>query len=282
MNHTLAVAGRGMHACTMGSGDAPAILLLSGSGVPLPQLEYLPLLRELSRERRVVLLEKFGYGASDLTDTPRTIESITAEYRTALAALDITAPVVLAAHSMGFLEALHWAQHFPEEVTALIGIDPATPDCYQDFDTGRPLRQMAFLARHPLLRQALSACVLPAQLRSCHPSRAQRKLLRNLTARNLGNAVWRSEAVHLPDTLAALAAGPMPRRIPTLFLLSNGTGTGMPADVWQGHANAFLTRLDHTESRLYDLPHDLYRQIPGELAQQIFQFLSPTPHDQKK
>ena len=53
------------------------------------------------------------------------------EYRRALAACGRPVPVVLAAHSMGFLEALHWASKYPEEVSALVGLDPAVPEVYQ-------------------------------------------------------------------------------------------------------------------------------------------------------
>ena len=58
-----------------------------------------------------------------------------------LSALKVPTPVVLCAHSMGFLEALRWAQKYPEEVAALVGLDPATPEVYQTFDlTGSQAR----------------------------------------------------------------------------------------------------------------------------------------------
>ena len=70
MNRDVTVRGRRMHACLLGSGDI-TIVLLSGSCVPLPQLEYRPLIKALAKDQFVVLLEKFGYGGSDSTPQPR-------------------------------------------------------------------------------------------------------------------------------------------------------------------------------------------------------------------
>ena len=45
----------------------------------------------------------------------------------ALAAVGETGPYILAPHSMSGLEAIRWKQNFPHEVSAIIGIDMATP-----------------------------------------------------------------------------------------------------------------------------------------------------------
>ena len=146
MNRDVIVQGGRMHACILGSGDTP-LVLLSGSCVPLPQLEYRPLIRALSHSALVVLLEKFGYGGSEpTTSRPRSLHHVVEEYREALTALDLPTPVVLAAHSMGFLEALYWAQNYPGEVSALVGIDPATPDSYEDIDIPKAVKRLSSLS----------------------------------------------------------------------------------------------------------------------------------------
>ena len=173
-----------MHACLLGAGDT-TIVLLSGSCVPLPQLEYRPLIKALAQEALVVLLEKFGYGGSDSTSQQRDLQHVVEEYREALAALDVPLPVVLAAHSMGFLEALYWAQHYPGEVSALLGIDPATPDSYQDFDMDKAARQLTALSQKPFLRkiaadrycrQLFRRLDIPSQRRADLHAKACRKI----------------------------------------------------------------------------------------------------------
>ena len=274
MNRDVAVRGRRMHACLLGGGEA-AIVLLSGSCIPLPQLEYRPLIKALAANFQVVLLEKFGYGGSDATNQPRDLQQVVAEYREALAALDVPFPVALAAHSMGFLEALYWAQHYPEEVSALIGIDPATPESYRDFDRARALRQLTALSQKPLLRklaadrycrQLFRRLDIPPERRADQEARA---------LRNFAGPVWLAEARALPETLAAIADAPLPRSLPPQLFLSNGRGTSMPEALWRKHGLDFLRNMVYGEHLLLDLPHNLYQLAPDLIAKKITTWLQP-------
>ena len=98
-------------------------------------------------KRQVLIPSKFGYGHSGLTDAPRDVDTVVEEYRGVLAALERPLPVVLAAHSMGFLEALHWARKYPEEVSALVGLDPAVPQVYQHMELDAVHRRLEDLHR---------------------------------------------------------------------------------------------------------------------------------------
>jgi hypothetical protein len=57
----------------------------------------------------------------------RDIETVLNETRLALTLAGESPPYVLLPHSMSGLEALHWANRYPDEVAAIIGLDPATP-----------------------------------------------------------------------------------------------------------------------------------------------------------
>lgn len=100
-------------------------------GSTFPSLEYKTLAKSLSETYQVIGIEKLGYGRSDLAENNRDIDSVIHEYRSVLQKLGINSPVVLVAHSMGFLEALRWGQQYPFEIAGILGIDPATPDCYR-------------------------------------------------------------------------------------------------------------------------------------------------------
>ena len=47
------------------------LVLLSGSGVPFPSLEYKTLAKALAKTYQVIGIEKLGYGRSDLTENNR-------------------------------------------------------------------------------------------------------------------------------------------------------------------------------------------------------------------
>lgn len=274
MNRDVTVRGRRMHACLLGSGDI-TIVLLSGSCVPLPQLEYRPLIKALAKDQFVVLLEKFGYGGSDSTPQPRDLQHVVAEYREALAALDVPLPVVLAAHSMGFLEALYWAQHYPEEVLALIGVDPATPESYQDFDIDRAEKRLRSLSKKPLMQKLAADQYCRQLFRRLSIPRDKRADLEAKALRSIAGPVWLAECEALPGDLSAIAALPPPRTIPVLFFLSNGKGTSMSTALWRQHGTDFLKNMVYSEYILLDLPHNLYQLAPDLIARKITSWLGP-------
>ncbi len=77
------VDGRNMNLYIEGSGDK-TLILMAGSGVPSPILEFKPLADRLSERYKVVIIEKFGYGYSDEIDGERTVGIITEQDREAL------------------------------------------------------------------------------------------------------------------------------------------------------------------------------------------------------
>ncbi|WP_257127897.1 MULTISPECIES: alpha/beta fold hydrolase [Bacillus] len=64
-----------MHVYTKGEGEN-TIVLLSGAGMAAPALDYEPLMNEISKNNRIVVIETFGYGWSDITNKERTVENI--------------------------------------------------------------------------------------------------------------------------------------------------------------------------------------------------------------
>jgi pimeloyl-ACP methyl ester carboxylesterase len=111
-----------MHVYSEGN-TGRTVVLLSGLGAPCPALDFRPVFSTLREDHRVVVAEGFGYGWSDLTDTPRTVQNIIGETRIALAKAGFKPPYVLMPHSVSGLYALHWANAYPEEVEAVVGID---------------------------------------------------------------------------------------------------------------------------------------------------------------
>lgn len=106
------------------------IVLLSGSGVASPIYDYKILYSKLTDEYQVAVVEKFGYGYSDISGLPRDVATLVEEDRKALKEAGVEAPYVLMAHSMSALEAIYWFNTYPEEVEKIVGLDMAVPDSY--------------------------------------------------------------------------------------------------------------------------------------------------------
>ena len=230
-------------------------------------------------EKGTVQVTRTGYGPtplvllsgfSDLTDAPRDADAIVEEYRAVLSALKVPTPVVLCAHSMGFLEALRWAQKYPEEVAALVGLDPATPEVYQTFDLTGSQARLEKINR-PEWKRRLTFRLMASSMLSRYPSNLRRKLA-PAARRNFACLTWVNESRALPENVRIISQAGAPANIPALFLLSNGKGTPLPGEEWRKHPLSYLEHFESRQYELFDLPHDLYYYQPQELAEVILDF----------
>src|SRR5687767_2620324 len=89
------VAGGSLNVVRTGTDGGQPLVLLSGLGTIAPALDFAPLIRELVAYD-VIVVERFGYGFSDMSARDRTVENISTELHDALSSLDIRKPYVLA------------------------------------------------------------------------------------------------------------------------------------------------------------------------------------------
>ncbi|MBR6986157.1 MAG: alpha/beta hydrolase [Ruminococcus sp.] len=119
------VDGHNMSIYTEGEGKH-TIVFMSGWGTSSPILDFKSLYSRLSDENRIAVVEKFGYGFSDIVDSERDFDTILRQDREALQKAGVKAPYVLCAHSLSGYEATLWAQKYPDEVEAIVGLDMCT------------------------------------------------------------------------------------------------------------------------------------------------------------
>lgn len=150
------VDGKNMHIYTKGDGDN-TIVLLSGLGTAGPTLDFEPLINEMSKNNKVVVVEPFGYGWSDITNKKRTVENIVEELRTALKKSNINGPYILMPHSISGIYSTYYANQYPKEVKAIIGIDTTLPQALKYFGETPPTMPtyLSYLAPTGIARLAL-------------------------------------------------------------------------------------------------------------------------------
>jgi pimeloyl-ACP methyl ester carboxylesterase len=141
-----------LHVYAEGEGD-PTLVFLSGLGTSSPYYDFKDLFERLSDEYRVAVVERAGYGWSEITSSPRDLDTVLNETRTALQRAGESPPYVLFPHSLAGLEALYWASNYPEEVEAIIGLDPLVPEYHELGEDDASLSPfVTFLARTGLMR----------------------------------------------------------------------------------------------------------------------------------
>lgn len=184
------VNGENMHVYTKGEGEN-TIVLLSGAGTAAPALDYEPLMNEMAKNNRVVVVETFGYGWSDITNKERTVENIVEEIRDALKKANIEGPYILMPHSVSGIYSMYYANKYPDEIKAIIGIDCTLPQVVEYFNESAPTmpRYMSVLAPMGIARLAVNMNpdeYLPIADKGTY-SDDNLKMIKSISAWNLSN-----------------------------------------------------------------------------------------------
>jgi pimeloyl-ACP methyl ester carboxylesterase len=144
--------GNKLHVYAEGEGSE-TLVFMSGFGTPSPVYDFKALYDELSDDYRVAVVERAGYGWSDITSSPRDIDTVLEETRRALQLAGERPPYVLFPHSMAGLEASYWATLYPEEIEAIIGLDSLVPGYFEQAEEEPSVSPViTFLTRSGLIR----------------------------------------------------------------------------------------------------------------------------------
>ncbi len=119
--------GDKLHVYAEGEGDK-TLVFMSGFGTASPLYDFKVLYEKLAEDYRIAVIERAGYGWSDISSSPRDIDTVLEETRKALQLAGEKPPYALFPHSLAGLEAIHWANLYPEEVGTIIGLDPLIPE----------------------------------------------------------------------------------------------------------------------------------------------------------
>ena len=146
------VNGTKLHVYAEGQGDQ-TLIFMSGLGTASPYYDFKVLFEKLSDDYRIAVVERAGYGWSEISSADRDLETVLKETRTALELAGEKAPYVLFPHSLAGLEAIYWANLYPEEITAIIGLDPLVPGVVEQSEEKPSLSPLiTILTRSGLVR----------------------------------------------------------------------------------------------------------------------------------
>ncbi|MET1072634.1 MAG: alpha/beta hydrolase [Umezawaea sp.] len=249
------VDGRRVFVHRSGSGG-PAVVFLPGASAV--GLDYLGVQQGVSQFTTAVVYDRGGTGYSDPLPLPRTAAAVATELHELLHALDIAAPYVLAAHSLGGLYAHRFAQLYPLDVAGLVWLDAL----HRDWDRFMPpaLRLAATELAAPDLEQlermrpALRETY--AELRADYPEHLRQQLIdAKVSAEWLRAGI--AERTGLAVLAAELRAGPDIPDVPVIALTVVGTDpaqqAGMSREMHDGKTRmdaALVGAVSHGEQRV--------------------------------
>lgn len=262
-----------LHVYAEGEGES-TLVFMAGHGTSSPTLDFKPLWMRMVDEYRIVVVEKAGYGWSEISGSPRDLETILEETRQALEAAGEVGPYVLVPHSMSGLEAIYWGQKYPEEVEAIIGLDPLIPDADILPDASR----VQLYATHLVSRIGLSRFM---------PDEDKEELFPLLTSPDLTEeereqyvAVFYRSAVtrpmlgeirHLEDNVETAADPGPPATIPMYFFIAEEPEIERPG--WKSALTDYLSAVDEGKHLYLRTGHYVHYEEADLIAEETKAFL---------
>lgn len=271
MGQMVSVNGHEMSIFVKGEGPQ-TLVFLSGAGTASPILDFKDLYDGLSKQYKIVVVERAGYGYSEDTSKSRDVSEVLSETRQALARAHVSGPYIILSHSMASLETLLWQEKYPSEVKAIIGLDWALPESYSQLRMHSQILRMARLgSRLGLLRYIPSRLYVPNE----NLSSSDRRLYQRIAYRQILSQAMLNESLSVKGNAKKVDAK-INSQIPTLLLVSNGEGTSFSKEEWRNYAARFAKDQENIELTFYDAPHYLYHYQTKEVVAKIEDFIKGT------
>ncbi|MBR6402478.1 MAG: alpha/beta hydrolase [Eubacterium sp.] len=258
------VDGHKMHIYTEGEGEH-TILLMSGWSVssPSPYLNLLPLCKDLAKNNKVVIIERFGYGISDVVGGERSFDKLVDQDREALEKLGIKGPYVLCPHSLSGLESLIWAQNYPDEVEAIVGMDMSDTSIKGDNEMSIPMLRLI---------GAIRATGLYRLLPFPDDATEEMKMEHAIQCKTLSNKTIINELSHIDAACDMINEKPLPT-VPTLQFVAMQKRTAEEVEAWKATHQELVSASSNGKLVELDCTHYVYRFEKDRIVQEINAFL---------
>lgn len=267
------VNGHNMSVYIEGKGET-TLVFMSGGGTCCPILDFKSLYSLLCDDYQVAVVEKFGYGFSDIVDTGRDIDSILEDTRAALEAAGLNAPYVLCPHSMSGLEALYWAQKYPDEVTAIIGLDMAVPQYYDTMNINIPTMRFASWAAGTGVTRLIPGIAESDAIQHGTLSDEEKKIYRAVFYSRTATVTMINECAAVKENAKKVESAGVPQ-VPMLLFISDGSGgTGFDKETWRKIPIEYISHVHNGRYIELDCPHYVHDYEYDAISEYIMEFLA--------
>lgn len=266
------VNGHNMSIYTEGEGDK-TLVFMSGGGTCSPILDFKSIYSLLSGEYKIVVVEKFGYGFSDIVEEKRDIDTILSETRMALDKAGIQDPYVLCPHSLSGLEALYWAQKYPDEVEAIVGLDMAVPAYYDEMDISIPMMKLGHYGAALGITRWIPSLAESDAIKYGTLSEKEKEIYRAVFYQRTATETMIDEAKVVKDNANIVNENGIPQ-VPMLLFISNGLGgTSFTKENWRSIPEKYISDHDNVSYIELDCPHYVHDYKYEEINQEIRNFI---------
>lgn len=256
-----------IHIFRQGDMDNPKLIFLAGSATVAPVYDFKVLYEKLVNDFRIIVIEKFGYGYSDIFETSCDIDTIVSIEKQVMDIIGEAGPYILIPHSMSGLEAIRWKQKYPDDVRAIIGIDMATPLAYRSWTDKRVSKMIKMTEIANQLKLYKIPKLYPLNNRSLTKYEIiQQKLLMK---RNAFNKCYINEGREVLQN-ARVVSEHGNIKCPTLLFSSNGK----QIDKYWLKSQQEFAKLMNAELITFDCGHYIHYYKSNEMSKSIINFVN--------
>ncbi|PEF73357.1 MULTISPECIES: alpha/beta fold hydrolase [Bacillus] len=204
-----------------GSGE-DTYVFMSGSGIAAPVYELKGLYSKFSKENKIAVIERAGYGYSDAFHDDRDIDTMLEQSREALIQSGNKPPYILVPHSISGIEAIYWAQKYPNEVKGIIALDISLPKQYvthkMNLVDSLKVRGFNLLTKMGVHRLFPSVTYNPEVIRQSFLTEHEKEMYKALSYKQFFNNDMEQELLQSYNNGKKSVNLPIPKETPILFL----------------------------------------------------------------
>ncbi len=251
------------------------LVFMSGGGTCSPTLDFKTLYSLFDSNYQIAVVEKAGYGFSDISDIDRDIDTILFETRESLNKAGIkNKKYILFPHSMSGIEALYWTNKYPNEIKGIIGLDPAVPESYKNMEINSIMLSLAkFGSDIGITRFIPSIVNSSAAIKYGKLTDEEKDLYKVIFYRRTVTASMLNETKSIKENAKKLEKIDT-TNIPMLFFASNGEGTGYSKENWRKFIIDYIDSKLNGEYKILDCSHYVHNIEYQRIYEESLNFIN--------
>lgn len=272
------ISGKEINVYNEGNGK-DTFVFMSGSGIAAPVYEMKGLYKKFSRSHKVTVVERAGYGYSDVFHDDRNIDTILEQTRQALIKSGNKPPYILVPHSISGLEAIYWAQKYPQEIKGIIALDIGLPNEYGKYKLGLgdtlSIKGMNILAKLGFQRLSPALTYDPEVMKQSFLSDKEKEIFKAISYKKAFNDDMKQEILQSYDNAQKSLDLPIPKNTPILFLSAFTDQNEHSKGIIQKNMDyaAFAKKLNKSEVKKVKGKHSLYLYAPEKIYELAEKFI---------
>jgi pimeloyl-ACP methyl ester carboxylesterase len=253
-------------------------VFMSGSGIAAPIYEMKGLYRKFSKENKIAVVERAGYGYSEVFEDTRDIDTILDQTRKALIQSGNNPPYILVPHSIAGIEAVYWAQKYPNEVKAIIALDIGLPKQYVTYKMGfldsLTIKGTNLLSKMGVHRLAPSVTYNPEVIKQTFLTEQEKEMYKAISYKQFFNDDMEQELFQAYENGKKSVDLPIPKETPILFVDAYLDKNSKYAKQNNKDYEEFAEQLLISEVIQIQGTHSIYLYVPDEIYNLSVDFIN--------